>query len=97
MTRGVARPRQLRVLEDAACLGCGCTCDDIHLHVRDDRIVEARQACALGVAWFGMARAGSARSRAVSGGPTSEAVEAMARVLHGGRVAVDLPGAGRHL
>jgi formylmethanofuran dehydrogenase subunit B len=35
------------------CLGCGCTCDDITLAVRDNRIVEAHQACELGVAWFG--------------------------------------------
>lgn len=42
-----------RVLEHATCLGCGCACDDIAVVVRRDRIVAARQACALGVAWFG--------------------------------------------
>jgi formylmethanofuran dehydrogenase subunit B len=35
------------------CLGCGCACDDITVVVRDDRIVEARNACALGAQWFG--------------------------------------------
>src|SRR4051794_35999385 len=35
------------------CLGCGCACDDIAVVVRDDRIVEARNACALGAQWFG--------------------------------------------
>jgi formylmethanofuran dehydrogenase subunit B len=35
------------------CLGCGCACDDIDLHVEAGRIVEARRACPLGVAWFG--------------------------------------------
>lgn len=42
-----------RVLEHATCLGCGCACDDIAIVVRRNRIVEARRACALGVAWFG--------------------------------------------
>jgi formylmethanofuran dehydrogenase subunit B len=42
-----------RVLEHATCLGCGCACDDIAVVVQRDRIVAARQACALGIAWFG--------------------------------------------
>jgi formylmethanofuran dehydrogenase subunit B len=42
-----------RLVSSATCLGCGCSCDDITLVIRNDRIVEARQACALGVAWFG--------------------------------------------
>ncbi len=42
-----------RVLEHATCLGCGCACDDIAVVVRRNRIVATRQACALGVAWFG--------------------------------------------
>jgi len=37
----------------AACLGCGCTCDDITVVARSGRIVEARNACSLGAAWFG--------------------------------------------
>jgi formylmethanofuran dehydrogenase subunit B len=40
----------------ATCLGCGCSCDDIHLVVNDDRIVGAQNACAIGVAWFGDGR-----------------------------------------
>jgi formylmethanofuran dehydrogenase subunit B len=35
------------------CLGCGCSCDDIHVIVRSGRIAEATHACALGVEWFG--------------------------------------------
>jgi len=31
-------------------------CDDIQLHVEDNRIVDARHACALGVQWFGDGR-----------------------------------------
>ena len=34
------------------CLGCGLACDDIAVTVRDGRIVEAVNACELGVAWF---------------------------------------------
>jgi formylmethanofuran dehydrogenase subunit B len=42
-----------RVIEHVTCLGCGCACDDIGVTVRDGRIVSARMACELGVAWFG--------------------------------------------
>ena len=42
-----------RVVSPATCLGCGCTCDDIELLVRDERIVDARHACTIGAAWFG--------------------------------------------
>ena len=44
-------------MEHATCLGCGCACDDIDIRVHDGRIVEARRACELGVAWFGDGRA----------------------------------------
>jgi len=42
-----------RSIEHVTCLGCGCACDDITVVVRTDRIAEARNACALGAAWFG--------------------------------------------
>jgi formylmethanofuran dehydrogenase subunit B len=42
-----------RVVSHVACLGCGCVCDDIDVVVSEGRIVEARRACSLGVAWFG--------------------------------------------
>lgn len=38
------------------CLGCGLACDDIAVTVRDGRIVEAANACALGIRWFGDGR-----------------------------------------
>ena len=41
-----------KMVEDATCVSCGCTCDDITLKVRDNRIVEANNACELGEAWF---------------------------------------------
>jgi formylmethanofuran dehydrogenase subunit B len=37
----------------STCLGCGCTCDDIEVRLDGGRIVEARNACPLGVTWFG--------------------------------------------
>jgi formylmethanofuran dehydrogenase subunit B len=40
----------------ATCLGCGLACDDIAVTVRDGRIVEAANACDLGVRWFGDGR-----------------------------------------
>lgn len=41
------------ITSDVTCLGCGCACDDIAVVVRDGRIVETRNACALGTHWFG--------------------------------------------
>jgi formylmethanofuran dehydrogenase subunit B len=45
-------PAPLRVIEDATCTACGCTCDDIRLSVAGSTVVEARRACDLGRAWF---------------------------------------------
>jgi len=42
-----------RAVPNVTCLGCGCTCDDMEVLTIDRRIVEARNACALGAAWFG--------------------------------------------
>ena len=42
-----------RTVEHVTCLGCGCACDDITVVVQRGRLTEARQACALGAAWFG--------------------------------------------
>jgi formylmethanofuran dehydrogenase subunit B len=36
----------------ATCLGCGCTCDDIDVVVKDGRVVDAHHACSLGAVWF---------------------------------------------
>ncbi len=65
----------------ATCLGCGCACDDIELDVREGRIVAARQACALGTAWFGD---GVLPARALVDGravTVPEALDEAARVL----------------
>lgn len=45
--------RAARIEENATCLGCGCACDDITVVIDDARITEARNACALGLRWFG--------------------------------------------
>jgi formylmethanofuran dehydrogenase subunit B len=45
-----------RTLEHVVCLGCGCACDDIALRIEGGRIVDARNACPLGLRWFGDGR-----------------------------------------
>ncbi len=42
----------LRVVENVACTGCGCVCDDLRLTVRKDRIVRAEGACVLAEPWL---------------------------------------------
>jgi formylmethanofuran dehydrogenase subunit B len=42
-----------RDVAHVTCLGCGCSCDDIHVVVRSGRIAEATHACRLGAEWFG--------------------------------------------
>lgn len=41
-----------RIVEDVACTLCGCTCDDINVHVARNRVVEAERACFLARPWF---------------------------------------------
>jgi formylmethanofuran dehydrogenase subunit B len=63
------------------CLGCGCACDDIEIRADGDSILEARNACPLGVTWFGDGRV---PSRALVGGreiPLDEALDAAASIL----------------
>jgi formylmethanofuran dehydrogenase subunit B len=67
----------------STCLGCGCACDDIQLHVEANRIVDARNACALGAQWFGDGRV---PSRAVVDGrdvSVDDALTAAAAILNG--------------
>jgi formylmethanofuran dehydrogenase subunit B len=67
----------------ATCLGCGCTCDDIEVVVRDGRIVETRLACPLGAAWFGD---GAVPARVLVGGREAtleDALDAVSAMLHG--------------
>jgi formylmethanofuran dehydrogenase subunit B len=57
----------LRIEENVTCLGCGCACDDIAVVIDGARIREARNACALGVRWFG----DGALPGAIAGGRTA--------------------------
>lgn len=63
-----------RIVPSVTCLGCGCACDDIRLTIRDDRIVEAGNACSLGESWFGDGRV---PCRALVGGRESSVLEAI--------------------
>jgi formylmethanofuran dehydrogenase subunit B len=74
-----------RSVTSATCLGCGCACDDIEILVEGDRIREARNACPLGVSWFGQpAEPSRARVRGRDV-PVDEALDAAARLLAGAR------------
>jgi len=73
-----------RVVENAVCLGCGCACDDIGVVVEGARIVEARNACALGLRWFG----DGSLPGAVLGGRSNaieDVVGEIAELLHSAR------------
>jgi formylmethanofuran dehydrogenase subunit B len=61
------------------CLGCGCACDDIEVVVRDEKVVEARNACSLGLAWFGD---GAAPARTRAGGRDVSVDEAIGAAAH---------------
>lgn len=70
-----------RIVHAATCLGCGCTCDDIDVAVRGDRIVEARNACPLGAAWFGDGRVPALARVAGRHVSRDAAIDAAARLL----------------
>lgn len=74
-----------RVIDSATCLGCGCTCDDIEVHVTGDRISEARHACEMGIAWFGDGRAPARASIGGDESSTSDALDAAAHLLAGAK------------
>jgi formylmethanofuran dehydrogenase subunit B len=67
----------------STCLGCGCACDDIELQVDGNRIVEARHACPLGVAWFGDGGVPGRVRVAGADAALDIAIEAMVRALEG--------------
>ena len=70
-----------RTVEHVTCLGCGCACDDITVVVKQDRIAETRNACALGTVWFGDGQI--PQDARVNGRPTSleQALGEAARTL----------------
>jgi formylmethanofuran dehydrogenase subunit B len=46
------RPPETTIIEPVTCLVCGCLCDDIAVVKDGDRMIEARNACAMGREWF---------------------------------------------
>lgn len=76
------------LVEHVTCLGCGCSCDDIVVAVRDGRIAEARGACPLGVSWFGDGRVSvNVTIRGATAGMDA-ALDAAAALLDGARRAL---------
>jgi formylmethanofuran dehydrogenase subunit B len=79
---------QLRIVADVTCLGCGCLCDDINVHVDGDRIIAAEHACELGLGWFHRERPGPGDPPATIDGraaPLDEALDRAAAVLSAAR------------
>jgi formylmethanofuran dehydrogenase subunit B len=74
-----------RQVSHVTCLGCGCTCDDIILTLRNERIVQAEHACRLGLAWFGDGRVpGTVRADGRECG-LDEALNTSVTLLHAAR------------
>src|SRR5438128_378288 len=42
-----------RSVSSVACLGCGCTCDDVTVTIQGDKISNAVPTCPVGRSWFG--------------------------------------------
>lgn len=78
-----ATQTDLRIVENATCTFCGCVCDDMVLKVQGERIVEAKNACVLGKAWFLNHHAEDRPVALIEGKPASldEAVERAAQIL----------------
>jgi formylmethanofuran dehydrogenase subunit B len=75
------------IVENVACTGCGCVCDDLRLTVHNGRIVGADRACAMAERWL-LAQGGAAEPAAESEGrPTSldAAIERSADLLRSAR------------
>lgn len=41
-----------REVADVVCLGCGCLCDDLILHIDNGRVASLSPSCPLGLSWF---------------------------------------------
>ena len=70
-----------RTVRHVTCLGCGCMCDDVTVHVRGERITAAEGACPRGAVWFGDGTVPDATQ--VGGRPAAlpDAIAAAARLL----------------
>ena len=74
-----------RTVANVTCLGCGCACDDITVVVKQDRISDARNACALGAAWFGDGTVPAETRVNGRAGSLEQALTEAARLLRGAR------------
>lgn len=70
-----------RLVRGATCLGCGCTCDDIEVTVREGRLASTGRACDLGRQWFGDGRVPARVRVAGEDAPLETAIERAAAAL----------------
>jgi formylmethanofuran dehydrogenase subunit B len=76
------------IAESAACLACGCLCDDIRVEAREGRVVGAEHACPIGLAWFLAPRPGEGHPAAtIEGQPATVemALDRAAEILRGAK------------
>ncbi len=68
---------------DIACTVCGCVCDDLVVHLKDERIVRLEGACTLAEPWFARVAQAERPAASVRGTATelSEAVSCAAEIL----------------
>ncbi|HEY7460343.1 MAG TPA: hypothetical protein VIC59_00530 [Gemmatimonadota bacterium] len=92
MPKTPAQPKPLvagasREIRSAVCTRCGCGCDDVDLTVEGNRVVAARNACALGQPWFLAPLVEDDPPARVDGRevPVEEAAAAAAELLAGAR------------
>ncbi len=73
----------LKIVDNVACLGCGCVCDDLRLTIQDDHIIRAERACVLAEPWLLSAGPSAQPVAEITGRSTSvdEAIEEAANVL----------------
>jgi formylmethanofuran dehydrogenase subunit B len=85
-----SRAKSDRIVDDATCLGCPCLCDDIGLVVKDDRIVEEKNACSVGRDWYAGLEDCPEEPPTISGQPVSleAALDRAAEILGAARAPV---------
>lgn len=73
----------LRVVDNVACTGCGCVCDDLRLMTDGERVVRAERACGLAEPWLLRQNGAAPPEAEVSGRPVplAAAVAEAARLL----------------
>ena len=80
-----------RETSDVTCLACGCLCDDLSVAVLGRAVVEVRNGCPVGRAWFeAAARSGDGPEATVDGKATTtrEAIARAAEILESARAPI---------